>query len=61
MIIAVKLHEITTSCKYVLYINDFLINNWCGMVMYSLKWGGLKNKRTYSESIYFATSEYVLL
>ena len=39
MIIAVKLHEITTSCKYVLYINDFLINNWCGMVMYSLKWG----------------------
>ena len=29
--------EITTSCKYVLYINDFLINNWCGMVMYSLR------------------------
>ena len=26
MIIAVKLHEITTSCKYVLYINDFLIS-----------------------------------
>ena len=25
MIIAVKLNEITTSCKYVLYINDFLI------------------------------------
>ena len=37
MIIAVKLHEITTSFKYVLYINDFLINNWCGMAMYSLK------------------------
>ena len=37
MIIAVKLNEITTSCKYVLYINDFLIKNWCGMVMYSLK------------------------
>ena len=37
MIIALKLHEITTSCKYVLYINDFLINNWCGIVMYALK------------------------
>ena len=61
MIIAVKLHEITTSCKYVLYINDFLINNWCGMVMYSLRGGVLKNKRTYSGSIHFAISEYVLL
>jgi len=39
MIIAVKLHEITASCKYVLYINDFLINNWRGMVIYALKWG----------------------
>ena len=37
MIIASKLHEITTSCKYVLYINDFLINNWSGIVMYALK------------------------
>ena len=26
MVIASKLHEITTSCKYVLYINDFLIS-----------------------------------
>ena len=37
MIIAVKLHEITTSCKYVLYIDVFF------------EMRGLKNKRTYSE------------
>ena len=49
MIIAVKLNEITTSCKYVLYINDFLIKQLVrnGDVFFEMR--GLKNKRTYSE------------
>ena len=45
MIIAVKLHEITTSCKYVLFFNKQLVRN--GNVFFEMR--GLKNKRTYSE------------